>query len=178
MVLNQYRKYFYRGELPDGLDRSFLELIFVLHDIGKPQAVAQSRKSHQHEYTLPLLVSTFEKLGFPEEQINLAVEIVDGDPIGRFLKSKTPEEDIVRSAEEIVEASKRSGIGLEGYWKALQIYFMCDAGSYTEDAGGVKSLDSKFRFHPEQGRMEYSPETKAKVQMLEAKIFKQRIQGS
>jgi hypothetical protein len=60
---------------------------------------------------------------------------------------------------------------LRQFWETLKIYYMCDAGSYTEDSGGKPSLDRLFTFNHETNEMDFAPETKLKIQKLESQIF-------
>jgi len=52
------------------------------------------------------------------------------------------------------------------FFDLLQILYMVDAGSYTKDAGGIKSLDFLFVFDNRRGKMIFSPETSYKINKL------------
>lgn len=166
MMLNQYRKYFYDNELPQGVDKNFLEVLFALHDIGKPEAIAHGDKYKQHEYTIPVLRSAFEQLGYTEKDVAIATAVIDGDAIGAFLKGG----DVSKSAEEIVRSAESANMPVEEFWKLLTVYYQSDAGSYTADAGGKPSLDRLFVFDPQNGTMQFSQDTERKVQQLHNEV--------
>jgi hypothetical protein len=52
--------------------------------------------------------------------------------------------------------------------KTLKMFYICDAGSYTADAGGQASLDYHFIFNvsDENSVADFSPETEVKYQEL------------
>jgi hypothetical protein len=162
MVLNQYRKYFYSGELPSGVDKNFMEVLLTLHDIGKPEAIAHGDKYKQHEYTEPVLRNTLGQLGYDEKDIALASAVVDGDAIGEYLKGG----DASRCAQEVMHSADKAGMPVDEFWKLLKVYYQSDAGSYTADAGGKPSLDRLFVFDPQRGSMQFAPETGRKVEQL------------
>ena len=60
--------------------------------------------------------------------------------------------------------SQVSWISKKEYLRLLLVYYMSDAGSYTLDAGGYKSLDYHFRF--ENGSMGFSDTSKPFVDAL------------
>lgn len=162
MMLNQYRKYFYDNELPQGVDKDFLEVLFALHDIGKPEAIAHGDKYKQHEYTVPVLHNALKQLGYTEKDVAIAVAVIDGDTIGAFLKGG----DVSGSAEAIVHSADSAGMSVDEFWKLLTIYYQSDAGSYTNDAGGKPSLDHLFTFDPQNGVMQFSQDTERKMNQL------------
>ncbi len=63
-----------------------------------------------------------------------------------------------------MHAACSSNITLSEYHYLLLTYYMSDAGSYTVDAGGKRSLDHLFIFG--EGRMTFSPDTEWKMQLL------------
>ena len=52
------------------------------------------------------------------------------------------------------------------FFKLLLVFYQTDAGSYTEDAGGLKSLDHLFEFNRGKGQMDLSINMAAKVDQL------------
>ena len=68
----------------------------------------------------------------------------------------------------------QSGIGKDDFFKLLSILYKVDAGSYTEDAGGKRSLDELFSFHPKEGTMSFSPEFHERFKKLEQKCLPQK----
>ncbi|PIR45163.1 MAG: hypothetical protein COV10_00605 [Candidatus Vogelbacteria bacterium CG10_big_fil_rev_8_21_14_0_10_51_16] len=55
MVANQFRRYFRSDDVPVSIEYRFLEIVFLLHDFGKPIAWAKKERNAQHAYTIPLL---------------------------------------------------------------------------------------------------------------------------
>ena len=52
----------------------------------------------------------------------------------------------------------------------IKVFYFSDAGSYTSDAVGKASLDHLFDFDPVNNRIDFSPDTKARVRILESAI--------
>lgn len=163
MVLGQYQKYFQDKTLPH-LDHPFFETVLALHDIGKPLAIAAGDKHLQHEYTVPMMRTVLEQLDFPAEQREIALAVIHGDTIGHYLRDAQP--DMERYIAELEERAASSGLATDEFLQLCEIFFQIDAGSYTEDAGGLKSLDALFSFHPEDGYMTFSPRIEEKMQKL------------
>jgi hypothetical protein len=163
MVLGQYRKYFRDKPLPH-LDHPFFETVLALHDIGKPLAIAAGDKRLQHDYTVPIMRAVLGKLDFPARQIDIALAVVHGDTIGHYLKDEEP--DMERYVAELEERASHSGLSTEDFLRLSSMFFQIDAGSYTEDADGLRSLDALFSFHPEEGSMTFSPLIEKKMQKL------------
>ncbi|KXK08596.1 MAG: hypothetical protein UZ21_OP11001000586 [Microgenomates bacterium OLB22] len=163
MVLGQYHKYF-RGKPLPHLDHPFFETVLALHDIGKPLAIAAGDKRMQHEYTVPMMGIILAQLDFPQNQIDIALAVVHGDTIGHYLKDGEP--DMKKYVTELEERATHAGLSVEDFLTLTAIFFQIDAGSYTEDAGGLKSLDALFSFHPDEGRMTFSPRIEEKMQKL------------
>ncbi|MBU6323685.1 MAG: hypothetical protein KGI41_03055 [Patescibacteria group bacterium] len=164
MVLNQFLKYF--GDALPEEDRKVMETMLAIHDIGKPAAIAAGSKYDQHRYTTPIVRETLEGLGFGEKEVALATALVDGDPIGDFLKGGS----VSRAAERIVKSARESGRPLDGFYGLLKVFYQSDAGSYTEDAGGKRSLDRLFSFDPEAGEMRFSPEVERRIRELDSVV--------
>jgi len=167
MAMGQFRKYFYDRPMPEGINKNFVELVFALHDIGVPDAIKNGGKHLQHEYTVKIMEQTFSRLDFSPQETNLATALVDGDPIGSYLKHRNPE-----ISSQVIKMAKKSGLPLREFWETLKIFYMCDAGSYTADAGGIESLDYLFVFDRVNHTMDFSSDTKTKIQELERQIFK------
>lgn len=167
MVAAQFEKYFADKPLPGGVDRSLFRLIIENHDIGKGDAVLANKSSSQHEYTLPIVTELLERLGYNENEIALAKGLLSGDPLGNYLKGNTRCQDSAKEVENMREIAK---VDPEQFFDLLTILYQIDAGSYTEDAGGFKSLDSLFVFDPKNRRMAFSLETQIKINELKRLI--------
>lgn len=166
MMMEQFRKYF--SDNANIGDKKFFEVILALHDIGKPWAVSEDVAEKQHEYTKKIIIPVLTQLRYSPEEIKLAVSLIDGDPIGHYLSSGGGR--ITESAKEILEMAEGSGVPLDKFWQMLLIFYQSDAGSYTEDAGGLNSLDSQFSFGPDKHTMDFSEANKEKIRVLEEEV--------
>lgn len=168
LVSGQFEKYYGDKELPDGLDKNCFRLLLAVHDLGKPAAVRQNKKYKEHEYTVRKVETIFYQLGFPKEDWQVAKALIDTEALGRYLKSKDINAngcfaDILRSAQDLP-------IKPEDFFKLLEIYYKVDASSYTEEAGGQKSLDDLFVFDKENKNINLAPELEGKVAPVRKKF--------
>lgn len=166
MVMGQFEKYFSNSPLPAGIDKNLFRTMLALHDIGKPEAIRSGGKHLQHEYTAKIMNSILSELGYSQQEKNLALALVSGDSIGDSIKTG----NIQTSAAEIVKAARVAGVPPEEFFDLLTIFYRVDAGSYTEDAGGKRSLDSLFEFDKERKQLRFSPQTNATITRLKAKV--------
>ena len=166
MVLRQYDKYFSSAELPTGLDKNFMRVLLALHDIGKPQAVKEGRKRDQHKFTLPVLQAELFRLGFSEREINIASALIEGDPIGDFVKGG----DLGETRDEIRKVAEKCSLPPDQAYNLLKVYYMSDASSYTLDAGGKESLDSLFEFDPQHNKIDFSDRVKSRISDLKKSL--------
>lgn len=155
MMMGQFERYF-RDALPKNADRGLFRLMLALHDIGKPAAVAAGDIRRQHEFTRETMRRLLTGLNYQPSQVNLAVAIVDGDAIGHYLRAdiRTSLDITIR---EIDAMARRSGLSPEDFFPLLQAFYMSDAGSYTEDAGGKASLDHLFVFDHDKRVAAFAP---------------------
>jgi hypothetical protein len=151
MVLRQFRKYQMENWNSSLLTAKEFQLMLAIHDIGKPQAVQETGKtSKQHEYNGRIVPELVRWLGIPEKKSKLIVALTIQDHLGGFLKdvkySNVSKKE--RKSREVVEKmaaeAAELGIGVEQYFDLITCYYRADAGSYTVDAGGKKSLDYLF----------------------------------
>lgn len=168
MAATQFEKYFADKPLPDGVNRSLFRLIIANHDIGKGDAVLANKSRSQHEYTVPFVTELFERLGYNEKEIALAKGLLDDDPIGVYLKNESGGQ---WCANKIREMARTAQMDQEKFFDLLLILYQIDAGSYTEDAGGFRSLDSLFVFDPQNRKMSFSWETQIKIDYLKKLII-------
>jgi hypothetical protein len=151
MVLEQFRKYQMENWNSPLLTKEEFQLMLAIHDIGKPQAVQETGKtSMQHEYNGRIIPGFLKWLGISEEKSKLIVAFSMQDHLGEFFKyANYMEFDVKRAeakevAENISGEAAKIGIGVEEYFDLITCYYRADAGSYTEDAGGIESLDLLF----------------------------------
>jgi hypothetical protein len=169
MVMGQFEKYFKGKNFPCGVESDFFEVILALHDIGKPEAIEETRdKEMQHEYTKKIMKSTLSQLGYGEKEISIATALIEEDSIGGYIQygdANTSAKDIVRIAEE-------HGLEKNDFLELLTVLFCVDAGGYTKDAGGSEfsSTNSLFVFNSEKGEMVLSPDVKRRYDILVKKV--------
>lgn len=165
-VMGQYEKYFKDKPFPAGVDRNTFRLILGLHDVGKPEAVAQGDKHLQHDFTEQHIRRLFNSLHIDEKHTNLATALVSGDPLGRFINGKKgmTASDARKAIEEMAD---KAGIPVEEFFKLLCIYYKSDAGSYGKNAGGLTtSLDRLFNFDEKNHELNFAPDIQEKVYQL------------
>jgi len=163
MVMKQFEKYFWNKILPWDIDLNMFRLILALHDIGKPEAISKGGKHLQHKYTQIYIESLFEALHIDERHTKLALVLTSGDPIGKYLTSKI---DATETRKAIEEMANNAEMPISEFFKLLCIFYKSDAWSYTENAGGLKSLDSLFNFNEKGRNLAFAPDTQEKIDQL------------
>jgi hypothetical protein len=143
LVLTQFETYFAPRSLPQGVTPRFFRVFLALHDIGKPISLILGDKKKQHAVSLKIIPLVLEALGFSEPDKKLALGLVDGDHIGAVLRHRLTPAEGARILRENAKSAQRD---VQEFFEILSTYYLCDAGSYTEDAGGKKSLDHIFTF--------------------------------
>ncbi len=167
MAMAQFRKYYHSEKMPGNtIDVNDFELLLSLHDLRKPED-----GRGKHEFTLETAKTVFEQLKYEPKQINLMLSLIEGDPIGYVIRS-SDKDKYSKSAKEIIEKAKSAEIEVADYWKLLNIYYRADAGSYTQDAGGHRSLDHLFVFDPVRRTMSYSEKVQEQIDQLGKEIHK------
>jgi len=163
MVMKQFEKYFSDKILPANIDKDNFRLILALHDIGKPEAIAKGGKHLQHEYTQQYVQKLFDKLEIDKNHTNSAVVLTSEDSMGRYISNKTNALDTKTTIEDM---AVKAGIPAEDFFELLCTYYKADAGSYTENAEGFKSLDSLFEFDEENRKLNFSSRIQDKIDQL------------
>lgn len=167
MAMVQFERYAAHKPLPAGMDKGLFRTMMALHDIGKPDAVQGGNIGQQHEKTTALVTPALKKLGRTEREIRLVEALLGGDPIGRFLKTKSAPE---RWAAQIVDAAEKAGAEPSEYFALLLTFFKVDAGAYTSDAGGRPTLDALFTFDREAKEMTLNADVEDRVDELAAAV--------
>lgn len=148
MVMTQFEKYF-AGDWPEQLlDRSHMRTLLALHDLGKPLVFNKTGKTaEQHEYTMKFVPQILSSLNLDSKQADIILAIVDQDVLGELFQGKI---DLVHASHEVSNKARSLGLSPQDLLGLLTTYYMCDASSYTSDAGGIASLDNLFVF-PQPG---------------------------
>lgn len=163
MVMKQFEKYFSDKTLPAGINKNNFRLILALHDIGKPEAIAKGGKHLQHEYTQQYVQQLFGELEIDKKHTDLALILISGDPMGKYVSNRANALDTRTAIENMaIEAE----IPVEDFFELLCIYYKSDAGSYTENAGGLRSLDDLFEFDEENRKLDFAPHIQNKIDQL------------
>lgn len=163
MVMGQFEKYFGDKDLPSGIDKNIFRLILALHDVGKPEAISRGGKHLQHEYTQQYIQSLFEALGIDQRHTDLALVLTSGDPIGKYLTSRM---DAMQTRTTIEQMANEAKMPVDEFFELLCIYYKLDAGSYTENAGGLRSLDDLFDFDEVNHNLNFAPHVQSRINQL------------
>lgn len=149
MVLGQFEKYFAVREWCMPLSLDVFRLMLCLHDIGKPLAVEEGDKKLQHGFTLTFIDEAAEsqRIVLSSDELRIVKALIDGDAIGSLLKGHKLLDDVV---DQIKNNAQESQLTLRDFFAMLVVYYQSDAGSYTEDAGGVRALDFLFEADKQQ----------------------------
>lgn len=168
MVLKQYHKYFKQTVFPAGVDNVFFETVLALHDIGKPEANFAGEIDNQYAYHQVYFNQILPQLGFSAPQLAVANSLINSDPIREYLyKNRTGPE---AAAVSIKAKATEAGMSVNEFWFLLKLMWMCDAGSYTVDAGGHAELDRMFEFEPDEGEMNLAPHIQKYFDALEQRL--------
>lgn len=163
MVMRQFEKYFGDKDLPSGIDNDMFRLVLALHDVGKPEAISNGGKHLQHEYTQQYIQSLFEALGIDQRHTDLALVLASGDPIGKYLTSRM---DAMQTRTAIEQMANSAKMSVDEFFELLCIYYKVDAGSYTENAGGLRSLDDLFNFDEANHNLNFAPHVQSRINQL------------
>jgi len=139
LVMSEFEKYFGNVNLP--ISRNLFRLMLALHDVGKPQAVEHGEKNKQYEYTITIINELKESLPFRNFEIDILISLVSDDPIGLYLQNAI---NLHAAKSKIIELSNKGNISLSKFFHLLSVYYQCDTGSYTSDAGGLPFLEHLF----------------------------------
>ena len=163
MVMKQFEKYFSGKTLPASIDKDKFRLILALHDIGKPEAIAKEGKHLQHKYTQQYVQKLFSELEIDKKHTDLALTLTSRDPLGKYIANRANALDTRTAIEDMaIEAE----ISIEDFFELLCIYYKSDAGSYTENAGGLKSLDDLFEFDEKNRKLDFSSRIQNKIYQI------------
>ena len=153
MVIRQFDKYFSDTQLPSEMSHNFFRVILALHDLSKPEAIAMGGKHLKFEYAEKKMKSILSKLHYTTQEISMAAALVSEDPIGPYLAKRM---SIKTSAGIIYMMARQAMLKVDALFSLICIFYMVDAGSYTQDAGGKKSLDYLFIFNTKRKDMNFS----------------------
>jgi len=144
MVLGNFERFFAdKTDLVEPFTTQEFRLFLVLHDIGKSLSVSlEGSTAMQHKYTEIISKKILRNAGVRTKSVDLMLSIMSKDLTGEYLQGKRSLEETSRL---IISEAEHSGVTASNYATLSEVYFMCDAGAYTEFAGGIASLDSHFQ---------------------------------
>lgn len=180
MMMTQFERYCADGYDSPLLSKKAFRLMASLHDIGKPINPAR-----QHEETLKIMPDVLRKLGLSEREVQVASAVVDQDFIGDYMKASSRVSITEEFAQRVESYIKQKTlqlsidigdtVDLKEYFRLISMFYMCDAGSYTVNAGGKQSLDDLFTFNikpgENKGSMSFSPRSKEAFHLLERQFM-------
>ena len=167
MVMEQFERYFGCGQLSDVVDCGVFRMMLALHDIGKPDAIALGDKNMQHKYTIKIMQRLFAKYNIAQQQTKIMCALVNTDVLGNYIRGRI---SCGKAAKQLQQDAQSIQLPVKDFFDVLSIYYRCDAGSYTEDAGGFKSLDHLFVFDRNAPSLTFAPDVLSEVQKLEESI--------
>jgi len=139
-TLQTFERSFERSQL-NLLSAADFKFLLAVHDLGKPQAVAEGHPGRQHAYTLRTIDAVLGGLVWSRSGASRIRELIGGDPIGACLNQKhlLPASD---AAEAIRAAAVRLGVSVREYWLGLLVYYQCDAAGYPSVREKVFNVDA------------------------------------
>lgn len=173
MVMGQFERYFSSEWDSSLVSKEHFRLMLALHDLGKPQALRETNSViKQHEYTMRMIPGILQQAGLDQREIDIIKGIINQDFLGDYVRNR---QSLDMTAKLISERAQQVGVPATEFMNLLRIYYMCDAGSYTEDAGGKRSLDALFIFDREKGKMGVSPALQDKFDKLLGSLEFQKV---
>lgn len=147
-VLEQFKKHFetyFDQRFENKVTRFFFTLLLLIHDIGKPQALANGDKSVHHDLNKIFISNILPTLKYSPSQQALLTRLTCMNPLGKFFRN---EKSLIytlyliqigyrayeKSKKESEQHTCTDSIDPLDYFELMKIYFMCDASAYTSDA--------------------------------------------
>ena len=162
MVLSQFEKYYCDKILPGKFNKDVFRLFLALHDIGKPIAVYVGDLKLQHQYSSEYITILFEFLQISLDETRALMSILNFD-LGDYLRGRV---SIEQTRESLIQLALNASMSLNESFELIVLYFKVDAGSYTENAGGIYSLDNLFVFDEESLQINLASEVQSKIDLV------------
>lgn len=145
MVMRQFEKYFAQNFNSPLISRDDFRVMLAMHDIGKPEVPMTSHQDDEQNFTEMIMQRSLILLDFSWKQINMMTAIACQDYLRPLVKNYDPRDSVTRAVNLTRNRAYDFGINPKELAEVMLIYYMCDAGAYTKDAGG-EGLDSIFKF--------------------------------
>jgi hypothetical protein len=123
----------------------FMKMVLLFHDIGKGLAVHMSPPRDQHEVTTPILRDAMMKIGFSEQEVRLAANLVDNDLLGEWQSGKS--HSVAETRSRLRALAQDSGIPLKAYLTMQKLFYISDAGSYPPLRASFMREDDSHKLH-------------------------------
>ena len=141
LVMNEFEKYFSKTELL--ISKNLFRLMLSLHDIGKLKAFKEGNKNNQYQYTVEMINGFRNVLPFQTNEIDLIITLVGNDVLGLYMQNFI---SIENAKQQIIKFAQQTNLPVSVFYKLMTIYYQCDIGSYTVDAGGLAYLEHIFEY--------------------------------
>lgn len=173
MVMDQFESQKEHYDLPGLQDRMrqqpgfenfnaerFMKAVIVFHDIGK--SLCNGDNARQHEFTLPILRDTMKSMGFSEQEIRLAANLVDNDLLGEWQAGKRHDIGEIRSGLRAL--AQDSGVSPRDYLVMQKLFYISDSSSYPPLREAFMDTDANGKLHFSQNK------TDSAIQSFEAQF--------
>jgi hypothetical protein len=114
------------GRLPNPHLRNSFRGAVLVHDLGKPDA-GESREQFDETHALLTGTPVLDELGLSQQEQQIVTAIVEGDPIGSFLKDEMSAEE---AAQQINLSAQSAGLTTEDFFRILEAFYISDVASY------------------------------------------------
>lgn len=132
-------------------------LAMIVHDIGKPEAVAHGSRSEQKTFNRVWAQDFLTKLGAPDHiQLVVLAMIGDGSELAFKIDIRREGERPLADLRELGRTTLREAYGLaevpdeyvDGFVELCRVLQMCDGGAYTSMAVTRKDEGGRYRNYP------------------------------
>jgi len=183
MVLSQLEKLQAQYTLPEGISFEELRLFLILHDIGKPKA--NLNNTSQHAETSIYIGQIADRFHFSASTRGVFEALISQDLIGDLVKgipknvgehlsnvnsisahvfagtdlnfeATNFEKSLLKFFGSLKELSQEANMSPKDFLRIFDIYYKCDASSYTSDSEGYGSLNFLFENLNAEGPLEYN----------------------
>jgi|GEM_PF-6259317 len=119
----------------------FMKVVIAFHDIGKSIGGSMA----QHENTIPILKNTMKEMGFNEQQIRLAANLVNNDLLGEWQTGARHNISEIRG--QLRALAQDSGIPMKAYMSLQKLFYISDASSYPHIQQLFMRADENGKLH-------------------------------
>ena len=145
MVSQQYERYFSHIPFANNIDVSFMRLLSLTHDLGKPLVATVSHLRTQAEYNPDFVGHVFEASGVHQGYVVLARALVSADPIGEYMKGG----DLDAAVRTIHNMRDQTECPMDIFFDMLRRLYMSDTSSYPN----IRTL---FMIDTENGSLRFN----------------------